>query len=297
MSISESRAVSMITGTGPALAQLAADLGAGDAGHHQVEQHDVGARPVVRGQALGPVGGLDHLEALAAEHVGERLAVGRLVLHDQHAGHERTSFHAVLRCSRRGWLLHGVLLGSGRRSGPRGPRPRTCGEVGRDRDREGRPAAELAPDADPAAVAGGDVLDDGQAEPRAAVRPAAAVVDAVEAFEDAVGVGGGDADAGVGDGDLDVVVLAVRPGVGGDDDPGARVGVDDGVLDQVADGGAELAGVAEHLGAVGAGEGQRDPALLGVDPAAVDRVVQHLVDRRRPGARRAGRRPAAGRGR
>ena len=97
-----------------------------------------------------------------------------------------------------------------------------------------------------------------------------------------------DADAVVGDGDLDVVVVAARLDVGGDDHPGTRVGVDDGVLDQVADRDAELAGVAEHAAALGAGDGQGDLVLLGVHPAAVDRVDQHLVDRRPPPASASG---------
>ena len=35
---------------------------------------------------------IESIQALAPEHEGERLAVGRLVLHDQHARHDRTSW-------------------------------------------------------------------------------------------------------------------------------------------------------------------------------------------------------------
>ena len=52
---------------------------------------------------------------------------------------------------------------------------------------------------DLAAVVGGDVADDGQAEPGAAGVAAAGPVDPVEALEDAVEVAGRDADALVGD--------------------------------------------------------------------------------------------------
>ena len=95
MSISVSRAVTMMIGTLPARPQLAADLGAGQPGHHQVEQHDVGALPVVRGQPGRAVGGLGDLEALLCQQEAEGLAVGVLVLDDQDPGHAGGSFLAA----------------------------------------------------------------------------------------------------------------------------------------------------------------------------------------------------------
>src|SRR5690606_23292103 len=115
-------------------------------------------------------------------------------------------------------------------------------------------------------------------EPGAAVGAAAGVVDPVEAFEDPLHVVGRDADPVVGDGDLDVVVVGGRDPVSGDDHPGAGVGVDHGVLDQIAHRDAELAGAAEHPAVPFSGDGQVDLVLFGIDPAAVDRVGQHLVD-------------------
>lgn len=72
-------------------AQLAADLRAGQARQHQVEQYEVGA---VALELVKPVraGGRDgDLEALLAEHVGQGVAEGFLILDDEHSGHGRTS--------------------------------------------------------------------------------------------------------------------------------------------------------------------------------------------------------------
>ena len=60
-------------------------------------------------------------------------------------------------------------------------------------------------------MVGGDVFDDGQSQAGAAGGPGAGLVDAKEAFEDALLVFGVDAQAAVGDGDFDVG--AVRAGL------------------------------------------------------------------------------------
>ena len=73
------------------LPDLAADLGARDAGQHQVEQHDVGAGAVELRQRIMAGGGDGHLEPLLAEHVGEGIAVALLVLDDQYATHAVSS--------------------------------------------------------------------------------------------------------------------------------------------------------------------------------------------------------------
>ena len=69
-------------------------------GQQHVEEHDVrvGARSK-SAQALGPVGGQDHVEPLAAEAGGQGLAVGLLVLDDQ-------DLDAVGRSTITGGLLH-----------------------------------------------------------------------------------------------------------------------------------------------------------------------------------------------
>lgn len=65
--------------------------------------------------------------------------------------------------------------------------------------------AGLRPDAHVAAVVLHDVLDDAEAEARAARRPGSGLVDAEEALEDAVEILLGDPDALIGDRDLDDV--------------------------------------------------------------------------------------------
>ena len=112
------------------------------------------------------------------------------------------------------------------------------------------------------------MFDDGQAEARTPVGPAPAVVDPVEALEDPLELRRRDADAAVGDGDLDVVVVAHRVDVGGDHDPGPGIGVDDRVLDQVADRDPELPGAAQHQGAGRARHGQGDLVLARHPPGA-----------------------------
>src|SRR6478735_978886 len=65
------------------LPDLAADLGARDAGQHHVEEHDVGPVAVELHERGVAVRGDRDLEALLAEHVGERLAVALFVLYDE----------------------------------------------------------------------------------------------------------------------------------------------------------------------------------------------------------------------
>ena len=150
--------------------------------------------------------------------------------------------------------------------------------MGGQLDGEGRAPTDLAPHRDVAAMHRRDVLDNRQAETGAAVGPAARIVHPVEALEDPLVLAGGDADAVVGDGDLDLVVLAVRAEVGPDHHPGPGVGVDHGVLHQVADRHAQLARAAQHLAARGAGDGQGDLPLLRVHPPPVHGVTDHVVD-------------------
>src|SRR5947209_13274978 len=83
--------------------------------------------------------------------------------------------------------------------------------VGGDAQGERGAGAGFAPEVDFAAVVGGDVFDDGQSQAGAAGGPGAGLVDAKEAFEDALLVFGVDAQAAVGDGDFDVG--AVRAGL------------------------------------------------------------------------------------
>ena len=68
---------------------------------------------------------------------------------------------------------------------------------------EGRALTGLAPHVHLAAMDGGDVLDDAEAEARTAIPATTGIVDAVEPLEDALLVLGADADAVVADADLD----------------------------------------------------------------------------------------------
>ena len=87
MSTSVSRAVTMMIGTLRPDAQLAAHLGARQPRQHQVEQHEVGADALERGQRLGSGRGDLDLVALASQHVRQRIRERLLVLDDQHSGH------------------------------------------------------------------------------------------------------------------------------------------------------------------------------------------------------------------
>ena len=108
------------------------------------------------------VGGDRDLEALLAQHVGQRVAVALLVLDDEYPGH---------------LALSSVVVGCpGSSGGRRGQRSRVNVEPWPSTDHT----------RDLAAVGGGDVLDDGQAEAGAAGGAVAGRVDAVEALEDPV---------------------------------------------------------------------------------------------------------------
>ena len=67
--------------------QLTAHLGSRHAGKHQVQQHQVGPVALILSDASLPVGFRDYVETLLAEHKGECLTVGLLVLDDQDPGH------------------------------------------------------------------------------------------------------------------------------------------------------------------------------------------------------------------
>ncbi len=89
-----------------------------------------------------------------------------------------------------------------------------------------------------------DVLGDGEAEAGAAGFAGACGVHAVEAFEDAFGIGEGDADAGVGDGDDGFA----RAGGGADGDVTARGSVLDGVVQKILQHVAQQGGIAADGG-------------------------------------------------
>src|SRR3954452_8742338 len=124
---------------------------------------------------------------------------------------------------------------------------------------EGRTLALLGGGAALAAGVGHHVADDGEAAARAAGLPAAGTVDAIEALEDALEVARRNPHAVVLDGELypaaviagaDLYLLVV-------------VGVLHGVVEEVVDGGHQLAAIAvhRHLG--------RDQADLEMDLATV----------------------------
>ena len=71
---------------GAAAAGLAQHLQAVHAGHAHVADHQGGALAPQQGQGDAAVGGLDHVEARLAQGGGVEVAVGGLVVHDQHAG-------------------------------------------------------------------------------------------------------------------------------------------------------------------------------------------------------------------
>ena len=266
-----------------ALAQRAADVDAGEAGQHEVQQHQVGAAAVELLQRVGAGLGHRDLVALLAQQVGQRVGERLLVLHHQDACHRVTSRES------------GCPAGRARPggNGGRGRGRRSAGGRGGQPHGEGGAAALLAPHGDVAAVVGADVLDDREAEAGAAGGPRARRVDAVEPLEDAGLLGVRDALALVADVDLDQVVDAPDA----DRDAGPAAGVGDRVADQVADGRGEQLGVAEHLGVAGQRDGQLDLAGLGDEAALLDRV-RRPRGRRRPAPGRAGcRPPAAGRGR
>ena len=123
-------------------------------------------------------------------------------------------------------------------------------------------------------MGGGDVLDDRQAEPRAAGGAVAGRVDPVEALEDAVDRAGGDADALVDHGDLDATLV----GLGGDQDRGVGRGVGHRVGDQVGHRRGDLLLVAQHLQTRGPAGHDVDALVLGVHRAGVHGHAEHVVD-------------------
>lgn len=127
------------------------------------------------------------------------------------------------------------------------------------------------------------MLDDGQAEARAAGGPGAGGVDAVEALEDALLVLVGDPDALVGDGDLDEVAAGGGDAADGDADAGVGRGVVDGVLDEVAEGRRELAAVAPDPQVGRASGDHRDVLGAGRVAGAVDGLVDQFLDGHRLG--------------
>ena len=121
------------------------------------------------------------------------------------------------------------------------------------------------------------MLDDGQAEAGAAGGPGAGRVDAVEALEDPL--------RSFSEMPMpwSVTAISTRPRrrgdpAGGDADAGAGRAVVDGVLDEVAERGGELAAVAPDAQLGGAAGGHRDLLGAGRLPAAVDRLGDQFVD-------------------
>lgn len=122
------------------------------------------------------------------------------------------------------------------------------------------------------------MFDDGQAQARTTGGAGAGRVHAVEALEDALPVLLRDADALVGHGYLDEVPAGRGDAAARDADPGPGRGVVDRVLDEVAEGGGELAAVSPHVQVRRAARGHRD--LLGGRgvAGAVDGLGHQLVD-------------------
>ena len=64
----------------------AADVDPGQAGEHQVEEHQIGLDHVEEAQRLGPVAGDRHVEALAGQADDEGVDEGLVVLRQEHLG-------------------------------------------------------------------------------------------------------------------------------------------------------------------------------------------------------------------
>src|SRR4029450_8566062 len=111
-----------------------------------------------------------------------------------------------------------------------------------------------------AAVVGGDVLDDRQAESGAAGRSRASRVDPVEPLEDSLLVSDGDAVSLVGYCQLDAVTVDRADG---DDDRRAGVRVGDGVADEVADRCDEKLVVAPDVAVLGGYKSDLNVLVLG----------------------------------
>ena len=93
-------------------------------------------------------------------------------------------------------------------------------------------------------MVGGDVFDDGQSQAGAAGGSGAGLVDAKEAFEDALLVFLFDAQATVGDGDFDESAVRAAVEAAADGHRGARWGVGHRVVEQVGQRGDQQGGVA-----------------------------------------------------
>ena len=150
--------------------------------------------------------------------------------------------------------------------------------MGWDLDRERRSLARLAPHRHIATMDRGNVLHDGEPEAVAAIGPAARIVHSVEAFEDPIDFCRRDPDAVVRHGDLDVVIVAPGMDMRGDNNARARVGICHGILHEIADRYTELAGATQYSRPGNAGHGEGDPIPLGVEPAAIHRFGEHLVN-------------------
>ena len=96
-SSSSPRAVSMITGTGRALAQPPTHLEAVDARQHEVEHHEIGPARLRVLERDEPVADRVDDDALALEVAHDDLAHGRVVFDDQHPGRD----YRRVRCARR----------------------------------------------------------------------------------------------------------------------------------------------------------------------------------------------------
>ena len=219
--------------------------------------------------AVGAVVGDRHLVALLAQQVRQRVAERLLVLDHEDPGHAVLSFWVV---GSRSWRR--PERGAGRSAGRRAS---ALGGVGQPHGERGALALD-APDGHLAAVVGGDVLDDGQAEAGAAGGPRAGRVDPVEALEDPLLLrrrrcrrpGR-------------VTATSTSPPVRRtvDGDPGVVRRVGDRVVDEVADRGHQQVGVAVDLGARGRRRRRARCRLRRRgQPAPVDGLGDDVVDGR-----------------
>ena len=136
----------------------------------------------------------------------------------------------------------------------------------------------MAPDRHFATMDRGNVLHDGEPEAVAAIGPAARIVHSVEAFEDPIELCRRDPDAVVRHGDLDVVVVAPGLDMRGNNNAGARVGICPWRSPQDCRPLHRAGGRSQYSRPGNTGHGERDPIPLGVEPAAIHRFGQHLVN-------------------
>ncbi len=132
----------------------------------------------------------------------------------------------------------------------------------------------VAPHAHVAPVVGADVLDDRQPEAGPPGGARAGGVHAVEALEDARLLRLGDPRPLVGHGDLDGAVVQPRP----DADRGARVGVGDGIADEVAHSRDEHVLVAPDVEFLGDLVGQGDVLGPGLEPQVLQGEGDDVLD-------------------